>query len=312
MKKYYDWLNDVDVPSHKKKSLSEKHIQNQLANLLSFKESQPDYERILMKDFNDNHVALFHDYLLQKAYSGKTYNNKMYTMSHAFGYFIKELGYNIQNPFDDVTRKQVQASKSFVELSDFKELLDLTTEPNGIKFEKCTDRVKRVSLYREWLCWYWELALYTGGRREDIAELRLTNIHELHIDIRDYKTSNSKRSEIHRYLPRSAEFNDLLHRLTEHYGLSGNDYLIEPNETNRTKLSNHASKAFTHYWRLLDPGYYARMYSLRDTHITMMINRYGNKYEGIFGTHQNIKTSLENYASYEKLIQQYAGKSMIA
>ena len=74
---------------------------------------------------------------------------------------------------------------------------------------------------------------------------------------------------------------------------------------------NHASKAFSHYWSVLDPGYYARMYSLRDTHITLMIMRHGSLYQGVFGAHKKIKTSLDNYANFEKLISQFSGKSML-
>lgn len=312
LKKYFDWLNDIGVKSHQKKNLSPKHIQNQLANLVSFRESQPEYESILVKDVNDEHVALFHDLLESRSYSGKTYNNKMYTLNHAFEYFINDLGYSIQNPFASVSNKETTANSVFVELSDFKNLLLITTEENGIKFEKCSDRVKRVSLHRPWLTLFWELALYTGGRREDVAELKLSDVKPMHLEIHDFKVSKKKKTDRRRLLPRSEEFDNLLNRLIDYYQLTGDDYLIEPKDPRRTTLSNHASKAFTHYWSILNPGYYARMYSLRDTHITLMIKRYGNRYEGVFGTHTKIKASLENYANYEELIKDFAGKSMIA
>lgn len=312
LKKYYDWLNDIDVPSHQKKGLDAKHVKNQLNNLVTFRESMPGYESLSVIDVTDEHVGIFHDFLERKDYAAKTYNNKMETLRSAFDYFIKELKYPLEgNPFSRVVRKKTQSKKDFVHIDDFWKLLEITTLENGIKFERCSDRVKRVSLHRDWLTDYWELALWTGGRRKDIAFLTLDMVKEHHIEKYDHKVSKKKRTDVIHWLPRSHEFNQLLQRLTKKYGLTGSDYLIEPTDPNRTTISNHASKAFTHYWRFLDPGYYARMYSLRDTHITLMIQRYGNLYEGVFGSHENIKTSLDNYASFEQLIRPFSGKSML-
>ena len=311
LKKYYDWLNDIDVPSHMRKDLDSKHVQNQLNNLVTFRESLPGYESLLVRDVTDHHVGVFHDYLNRKAYAAKTYNNKVFTLKQAFDYFIKVLEYPIgSNPFSKVTQKPTQAKKGFIKVEDFSDLLNALTPENGVKFEKCSDRIKRVSLHREWLGFFYELALYTGGRREDVAMLRLDHVKERHIDIFDHKVSNSKKTDVVRWMPRSEEFDDLLDRLVQYYSLKGSDYLIEPADPNRTKISNHASKAFSHYWKGLNTGYYARMYTLRDTHITLMIKRYGNHYEGVFGSHESIKTSIENYASKAELMSQFAGKSM--
>jgi integrase len=311
LKKYYDWLNDADLPSHMKKNLAEKHIANQLNNLLSFKESQPNYNSLKVIDVNDTHVGVFHDFLIAKEYAPKTYNNKMFSLRQAFNYFINELDYKIaRNPFKKVIPKATVAKKGFIQINDFRTLLTTVTPFAGIKLEKCKDRTKRVSLFRDWLTLYWELALYTGGRREDISMLKLKHVKEKHIEVFDFK--NSHKSEVIRWVARSTEFNDLLQRLQTKYNLGPEDYLIEPRDNRRNTLSNHASKAFTHYWANLETGYYARMYTLRDTHITLMIKRYGNSYQGVFGAHQNIDTSLRNYASYEEMISQFSDKSMLA
>lgn len=300
-------MEDVDVPSHKKKNYDEKYLQNELRNILDFKECMPDFDLLLVRDVNDDHVALFHDYLSERV-ANKTYNHKMYTMRSAFKYFVK-LSYPIKNPFEEIKNKATTARKNFVELEDFKKLLKTTTQENGIAYEKSNGEIKRKSLYRDWLTDFWELALYTGGRREDVAELRLSHIKEKHVEVYDFK--NSKKKDVIRWVARSKEFDDLLEKLTAKYGLEEEDYLIEPRDTRRKTIMNHASKAFTHYWRQLDAGYHATMYSLKDTHITLMIMRYGNLYEGVFGSHSKIKASLQNYASYEKMISQFSGKSML-
>ncbi len=308
LKKYYDWLNDVDVPSHKAKNLSEKHIKGQLTNLITFKESEPDYDSLEVLSVTDFHVSNFHLYLEKKQYAGKTYNNKMFTLKQAFDYFTDELKYPLKNNPFEVSYKPTEAKKDFIEIDDFKTLLKSVTVESGIKFEKCSDRVKRVSLYRDWLTDFWELALYTGGRREDVVELRLDHVKEKHIEVYDFK--NSKKTDVIRWVPRSKEFNMLLQNLKDKYNLKDNDYLIEPEDKRRTTISNHASKAFTHYWRGLETGYYARMYTLRDTHATLMVMLYGDQYKGVFGMHKNIKTTLDNYADYRKMIEPYADKPM--
>ncbi len=58
-------------------------------------------------------------------------------------------------------------------------------------------------------------------------------------------------------------------------------FLIAPGEENRMKLSRHASKAFSHYWSQIDTEYKATCYDLKDTHITLMLKRFGPQYEGI-------------------------------
>lgn len=309
LQKFYDWLQDIDVPSHKRKNYDKKYLQNELRNILDFKDCLPGFDFLLVRDVNDEHVALFHDFLTER-FSNKTYNNKMHTMRNAFKYFIK-IGYPIKNPFEEIKSKSTKAKKNFIELEDFRKLMQVTTKENGIAFEKSNGEIKRKSLYRDWLTDFWELALYTGGRREDVAELKLSHVKAEYVEVYDFKNSDQGQKDVIRWVARSKEFNELLGKLTTKYKLKGDDYLIEPSDDRRTTIMNHASKAFTHYWRQLDTGYYARMYSLRDTHITLMIMRYGNLYEGVFGTHSNIQASLENYASYEKMIAQFSGKSML-
>lgn len=320
LKMFVDWLYDIDpkgksekdkLPSHKQKNLNPKYIKGIIANLRTFKESQPDYVLLEVEEISDYHVGIFHEYLLEdKGYAPKTYNNKVSSMHYAFHFFMDQ-GYAInKNPFavDEVIRKNWEAKKDFIQLKDFYELIESVNPNSGIVFEKTKDGVNRKNQYRDWLTDYWMLSLLTGGRKEDVSMLRWSDVKEKHVEVVDHK--NSKKSRVVHWIPRTKELNELLVKLKEKYNPSEDGFLIEPEDDRRTTIANQASKSFTVFWRKLGKDYWARMYSLRKVHGTLMLQRHGESYAGVFGMHQSIKTTQDNYANYEKIIGDFAGKSM--
>lgn len=325
LRMYADWLADIDpfkesregedpplLPAQQRKKNKPKYISGEITNCVSFKDSQPDYDHLKVTDVDEYNVGLFHSYLKDyKDYANRTYNNKMESMNAAYKQFMR-WGYKIEvNPFStkEVKRLDWTGKDDMVKIKDFAPLLKTITQENGIIFEWTSEGVKRKSLYRDWLTDYFELALYTGGRPEDVISLKVKDVKEKHIEITDHK--NSKEKKVVHWVVRSKEFDTLYTRLQSKYNLSPESYLIEPEDARRETLANHASKAFSAYWKKYNTGYWARLYSLRKTHATLMVMRHGKSYEGIFGMHQNISMTKDSYANFETMIGQYAGKSML-
>ena len=309
VKAYFEWYCDISVPPHKRKNYSEKVQNNEFNNLREIKKALPDYTLLKVTDFNDDHVGLIYDHLSQ--YANKTFNNKIYTIKSFFNYLIS-IGYDIKNPMDGVKNKIHQPQKTFIHPEDFSKLLSLITEENGIKFEKDGDKIKRKSLFRPWLNFYYRLALSTGGRPDGLTGLKYEDITPDFVRLHNTKVENKKNIDIIQLIIRTQEFNEVFEELCSFYNLRNGDYVLEPEETNRKKLSNHASKAWTHYWRQGNFHYKATCYELKDTHITLMLGKIPPElYQGMYGAHKELKTSIENYAKEEILVGNYKGVSLL-
>ncbi|WP_462250378.1 hypothetical protein [Ekhidna sp.] len=321
LRMYNDWFQDKDekgnlLPHHKIKGHSENTIKDEFINIKVFKQAllelQYDFDTILLDQVDVDMVGKIFKWLTDK-YANRTVNNKLNTISRFYKYLIEIKDYNISNPFSnrEVIRKTVQDKDGvFIEPDHFKKLLGVVTLENGIAFTKEKSGVKRRSLFRSWLTFYYRLEFCTGGRPEDIAELKVDHVLDDFIRFKDFKVSRKKKTERIRMRIRTKEFDDLFDELVKHYGLKPGMYLIEPEEANRKKIIRHASKAWTHYWKQLDVGYHATFYDLRGTYATIMSEQFGTAYEGIFGMHDSHRTTRRNYNSKQKMLSKLRGKPM--
>jgi integrase len=234
---YHDYLSDEEgmVQSYEKKNLSEKYLNGQFTNLktmvCALKEAGIDMQYFPVFHFNEGHVSIIHDYLTSN-YSNKTYNDKIATYKALFA-FLEQKKVVAENYFKDIKKKSTKARKVIVPLSVYQKLRVQTSPENGQKFEnKGKGRVGRKQLYREWLVDVWDLYLWTGCRPEEIENIRLSDVFHNHIKVHNYKVERGKKSisEI-RMIPLIHELKELVDRLIEQSGISGDDFLASWNPT---------------------------------------------------------------------------------
>ena len=104
--------------------------------------------------------------------------------------------------------------------------------------------------------------------------------------MKNYKVARAKNEDVFRYVVLIKELNDLTKELIERNNLRDEDYLLADEETKRVNMMNLCSLAFSHYWKLVSKERRI-FYDLRNTYATRMIERLGNKFEGIIGLHTN-------------------------
>lgn len=263
----------------------------------ALKEGKVNPNYLVIEEFNENHVGLIHDYLLK--FSNKTYNDKMSTYRSFFNYLIKE-GHKVNNVFAEVKMKRTEARTDIISIEDFKRLCEVATEENGWSIiNKGHSKQGRRQLYRDYLVDIWRFALFSGCRPEEIRNVK--DIKEDYILVKNYKVSRSKNEDVFRYVVLIKELHDLVKELIEKNQLAEEDYLLADEETNRVNMMNVCSLAFSHYWKLISDERRI-FYDLRNTYATRMIEKIGNRFEGVTGLHSNIRTTSVNYLNTDKIL----------
>ena len=145
----------------------------------------------------DDHVGFYHTYLLkEKKYSSKTYNNKIAVLRSFFKWCIEKFDLNIYNPFEKVRARAVVVKKDTITQQEFKKLLEIISPENGHTTSGIT-QVKTRNRYKPYLKDAIELALHTGGRREEVVDLTWNMITEsndepIYITVRNLKIERQK------------------------------------------------------------------------------------------------------------------------
>lgn len=284
--RYIDFLDNVDVPEHQKVVRSEKHIKEVQTCLLLFNEAltknKVNKKLTLVEKITDEHVGYFHSYLLKdKAYSSKTYNNKIAVVRGFFKWAIDKFKLNASNPFDRVKSRATSAKKDTITQKEFKALLEVISPENGKSITNGKRKTTR-NRYKPYLKDGIELSLHTGGRREEVADMKWNMIVEkegepIYIAIRNLKIERQKGEGYNenvapKIIPITKSLKKLLYRMGYENKKGQNVYLLSPD---RTKTSTYAiidnlSKGFTHFYNLLNTGRTLQLKSLRKTYLTYL------------------------------------------
>ncbi len=281
--RYLDFLNDIGVPEHKKVNRSDHYIKEIQKSLLLFNEAltknKVNKKTMLVDRVNDDHVAFFHLYLLDdKQYQNKTYNNKMTYIRGFFKWTIKKFKLNIYNPFDDVRRRTVVVKKDTINGKEFMNLLNILSPEKGlIQVGKSTK-----NRYKSYLKDGFELALHTGGRREEIVELKWNMIKEIeneptYIAVPNLKVERQKGDGFNdnvapKIIPITKSLFKLLLRLGYNENKGSHDYILVPDrsKTSASAIMDNLSKGFSHFYKLLNTDRDLQFKCLRKTYLTYL------------------------------------------
>ena len=284
--KYLDFLDNVGVPEHQKVIRTDKHIKEVQKSLELFNEAlsfaKVKKKMILLNQISDDHVGYFHSYLLNnKGYANKTYNNKIKALRSFFKWTIDNFDLKITNPFDRVRSRSVSIRKDTITKKEFKDLLDIISPENGhtttgIKNPKVRNR------YKPYLKDGIELALHTGGRREEIVELKWNMIQSIegepvYIAINNYKVERQlgegfNDNVVPKIIPITKSLLKLLHRMGYETKKGRDEYLLSPDRTQTSAyaIMDNLSKGFSHFYNQLDTGRELYLKSLRKTYLTYL------------------------------------------
>lgn len=282
MSLYIDYLNNINVPSYRQKIRSTGHI-NEVERYFRYfieclKQQKIDYESIGIQEINDKILGLFYTYILkEKNYNNVSYNKVITIMKGFYNFLIEGSGYEIRNPFKQMKRLSVRPVVDTITEEEYIALLNKIDSGNA---KQVLSTGEKKNHYYSWLKFAIQLGLLTGRRRDEIVNLRYSDIKPdkdgnlLYIESEDHKVNSAQgnMSESSRkliYIPITRKLRELLieNGLNQYEGTD--NYLLAPEKTeNRETLKNQMSKGFSHYYNQLETGRNLTFKCLRKTYIT--------------------------------------------
>ncbi len=277
--KYLDFLEDLNVPEHKKKHNSGRYISSARSHFntyIQFLESEKiNTDLFKVTDVDSKHVGRYYAYLTDNTASNYTFNHRIKAMRALFKYLIETEKYKLENVFKEVKQKTEKGKDMIMTGDDFTALLNIISPENSIK--KIGKNTRR-NMYKSWLVDAYKLKAYTGRRDEEIFKMKWNMIY-FKGDIPVYiKTPNQKVNRLKNltseeeldfiYVPIIEELELYLNEIGLKENKSKNAFIIAPEMKDRNTMVSQASKSFTFFWEKLDRGYDIKLKHLRSTYIT--------------------------------------------
>jgi len=315
---YIDFLNNIGVPEHKQKKRDPDHIRKVgyafELYAQALKENGINTSILKFTDVNDQMVGFVHKLLLTEMDSAnKTYNNRMALLRTFTSHIIKEYYKDYNNPFLGAVNLLVTKEVTSVQEDEFNALMGIITPESGVekRVQKGRVNLRTTTWYKPWLKNGIRIGIFTGGRSEDLVELKWSDIQvdkkgNLHtIKSIDYKIDNANNHKIgnrehyYKYFPITAELRSELMDIGYEIYKDTDKYIIAPEETmKRSTVARFLSGAFTHYYRQLNTGRSVTFKTLRKTYHTSALIQYGAASTALTN-HTTISITDKNYFDKE-------------
>lgn len=285
--KFVSHLRGENVPEHLKVERSEEYLKDVERHFERMVECLTgigvETDTFLIDHVDDGVVGKIHSYLLHECqFSNRTYNKAVGYYSSLYRWYSEEYNVPLRNPFGKVKRKKINHTPQAITKEQFEQILNQITPENGTRnYENGVKKLR--NLYRPWLKSAFQLALFSGRRREEIANLKFSDIIEekdgvFLIRSEDLKVNRiQKRSEPeekkYNYVPITPQLAQLLN---DELGWSENKntdrFIIAPEIIqNRAKLlTDGMSRGFSHFADQIAPDANLNFGSLRKTYISQM------------------------------------------
>lgn len=300
---FNDYLEGNHRHAHMKKYVSKGHREETIRYCLLFAESlkkkKIEISRIRPQQVTQTDVSDFYK-SLETRYHPKTFNNCIHALKALFNYFIDNEGIEMKNPFLVCVLKKVpKHNPTALTRDEFERILNAVDTANKYKVSPNAKRMK-ISMYKPYLKEAFKLFLLTGGRREEVINLRWSDIvmtmnGTLVFQVHNLKVERiSKKDEIYKYIPIGKDLLDLLNELGYAEKSKSNDYILCPNRTqNSIHMMNSLSRGFTHYKEAAGIDKDISLHNLRKTYITWL-NYFMHKETALLTSHSGQKV-LDNH-----------------
>ncbi len=221
----------------------------------------------------------------------------MLALKAFFNYLIGDEDVVMKNPFGSYIPKKITPNE-ILTLSQKEFFAILKAIDTADPIQKLGGTGKRKNMYKPYLKDGFMLMLLTGGRREEVVELKWGDIFTSIDNVKFFRSHNLKVEKskkvrnIYKYIPINTDLFNLLENLGYYKNKNTNEYIFYPERNESTKtIMNYLSKAFTHYKKAAGIEKEVSMKHLRKTYISW-VNRVLGKDTGKItshSTHQVLK-----------------------
>ena len=254
--KYREYLSGESKYAHLKKKISQGHIDEcvrfcwklveNVALLKNIKRTRPT-------DIKIEDVSNFYIWA-DENYSSNTFNKCFIAVRAFFEFLIEVENIEMKNPFRKFTPKVViPPNIDIITEDEFNRILAAVDTFNPIV--KLGGMGKIENRYKPFLKDGFKLFLLTGGRREEVVDLKWSDIYSSPQGVKLFIIDNLKVNRIKKdnkdrkkYIAINVDLEEFLIELGMNEKIGKNQYILLPERDRSTKtLMNDLSKGFTHF-----------------------------------------------------------------
>ncbi len=290
--KYNQYLEGANSYAHLKKNISKSYKDELIRFCTYFCQNVGKTKSIKtnrIKSINRTDVSNF--YLWAEAHYGeKTFNKCMAGVKCFFEFLIDIEEIEMRNPFRNYVVKEVV--KSNIETVNRDEFLQILAAIDTINpLVTLGGKGQRKSMYKPYLKDGFRLFLLTGGRREEVVNLRWSDIFITPTGTKFFRIRNIKverlknKTDVYKHIPINEDLYNLLEEIGYDKNKDSDDYILFPDrEVSEITIMNSLSKAFTHYRKGAGIKKDIRLKNLRKTYLTW-VNQVMSKDTKILSSH---------------------------
>lgn len=291
--KYNQYLSGQHEYAHKVKNVSNGHKDEAMRfcrYFCSTLKGIKDIEITRIIDVKQMDVARFYTWL--NGY-GERYFNKGFNHLKAFFNFLIEVEeIPMNNPFKVYVPKKVKKANIYtLEKEEFEAIISAieTCDPISIQGKE------RKNMYKSYLKDGFKLFLLTGGRREEVVNLKWKDIYITTKGIKFFKINNLKverqtGEEFTKHIPINTDLFNVLLEFGYEEKKHTDEFILFPERINKSRpvkdktMMDAMSKGFTHYKKAAKINKEVSLKNLRKTYITW-VHAVMQKDTGILSSH---------------------------
>jgi integrase len=254
--KYREYMSGKSKFAHLKKNVSEEHIDECVRYCKKFVENlslTKNLKRTRPTDVLTEDVSNFYLWA-EENYSSKTFNKCFIAVRAFFEFLIEIENINMKNPFRKFVPKSVTPSSiDIITEDEFNQVLAAVDTFNP--FIILGGKGEKKNLYKPYLKDGFKLFLLTGGRREEVVDLKWSDIYSTPqgvklfiIDNLKVKRMKKNNKECKKYIGINVDLEDFLIELGMNEKIGTDEYILFPNRDVKTKtIMTDLSRGFSHY-----------------------------------------------------------------
>ncbi|NMH28055.1 tyrosine-type recombinase/integrase [Flavobacterium silvaticum] len=304
--KYDQYLNGKHELVHLRKEVGDAHRKETIRFCTYFCDAVKKIDNVTLlpiSEISQHHVAAFYSWA-EKEYAPRTFNKMMAAMKGFFDFIVAVEKIKMENPFAVYVTKEVgKQNIQTLSKTEFEAVLEAVDNASPI-FNMKTGEKK--TMFYPYLKNAFKLFLLTGGRREEVVDLKWSDLMITVQDVRFFQVANGKvekqkRSKnlhgatANKFFPVNADLMELLTELGYEEFKGQDKFIIAPERTVSSKtIMDRVSKAFTHYRKEAGITKEVSLDELRKTYLTWM-NTIMNKDTKILSSHSNQEVLNNHY-----------------
>ena len=254
--KYREYMSGESKYAHLKKNLTQEHIDECVRFCWKLVENvalTKNIKRTRPTDIKIEDVSNFYKWAEQN-YSPTTFNKCFNAIRTFFEFLIDIENIDMKNPFRNFVPKVVTPSNiDIITEDEFNQILAAVDTYNP--YITLRGKGEKKKMFKPFLKDGFKLFLLTGGRREEVVDLKWSDIYSTPQGIKLFIFDNLKVNRIKKdskerkkYIGINADLEDFLIELGMNEKIGKDEYILSPNRDRITKtMMSDLSKGFTHY-----------------------------------------------------------------